>query len=333
MALEMKNGGPLISILTPVYNGEPYLSECIESVFAQTYQNWEHIIINNCSTDGSLATAERYAKKDKRIRVYCNDVFVDAETNHNIAFRKISKESKYCKVVSADDKIYPDCIKKMVNLAEEKPTIGIVGSYQEKMNEIQWKGLPKNINILSGREACRLSFLNNIHVFGNPTSVLYRSDLLRKNDPFYPHTLPHADTSAFYKHLINCDFGFVHEVLSMERVHEQQLSSYFIDNSSGNISYIDDFLQYGTLYLTNKEFEQRKNELIEQYYRFLGGCILKLRDWGFWKYQSARFREIGFKIEYIKLIKAVIYEITDEIKKPDIAFKKLVTVFKNKYYG
>jgi len=54
---------PLVSIVTPVYNGEPYLAECIESVLAQTYPNWEYIIQNNCSTDRTLEIASEYGKK------------------------------------------------------------------------------------------------------------------------------------------------------------------------------------------------------------------------------------------------------------------------------
>lgn len=54
---------PLVSILTPVYNGEEYLAECIESVLGQTYQNWEYCIVNNCSTDRTLEIANGYAKR------------------------------------------------------------------------------------------------------------------------------------------------------------------------------------------------------------------------------------------------------------------------------
>ena len=54
MAINLKGGqSPLVSIVLPVYNGEKYLAESLESVFAQTYQNWELVIINDGSTDGT----------------------------------------------------------------------------------------------------------------------------------------------------------------------------------------------------------------------------------------------------------------------------------------
>src|SRR6185436_5071933 len=94
---------PLVSVVTPVYNTEKYLAECIESVLAQTYSHWEYIIVNNYSTDRTLEIAQSYADKDHRIRVQTNTQFVDIMTNHNIGVRLISPESKYCKLVCADD--------------------------------------------------------------------------------------------------------------------------------------------------------------------------------------------------------------------------------------
>ena len=125
----MNSTYPLVSVLTPVYNGEQYLAECIESVINQKYSNWEYIIVNNCSTDRTIEIALEYAKKDSRIRVENNRKFVCCEENHNIAFRLISNESKYCKVVSADDWIYPECLIKLVDVAERNSKVGIVASY------------------------------------------------------------------------------------------------------------------------------------------------------------------------------------------------------------
>src|SRR5262245_48451206 len=122
--------GPLVSVLTPVYNGEDYLAECIESVLAQTYRNFEYTIVNNCSKDRSLEIALSYAKKDSRIRVHDNEQFVGVIENHNIAFRLVSGSAKYCKVVSGDDFILPEYLTKVVEFAEANPTVGIVGSYQ-----------------------------------------------------------------------------------------------------------------------------------------------------------------------------------------------------------
>ncbi len=96
-------GQSLVTVLTPVYNGEAFIGQCIESVLAQTYEDWEYVIVNNCSTDRSLSVAQRYAERDPRIRVVTNERFVNVITNHNITFRLLSPESKYCKVVHADD--------------------------------------------------------------------------------------------------------------------------------------------------------------------------------------------------------------------------------------
>ena len=63
----------LISIVLPVYNGEAYLADSIESILRQTYENWELIIVNDCSTDHTLEIAESYQKRDPRIRVFSNE--------------------------------------------------------------------------------------------------------------------------------------------------------------------------------------------------------------------------------------------------------------------
>jgi glycosyltransferase involved in cell wall biosynthesis len=167
---------PLISVLTPVYNGGAYLAEAIESVLRQSYDHWEYVIVNNRSTDETLAICESYVRADSRIRVVTNDEFVDCESNHNNAFRQISPESRYCKVVSADDWLLPGALSRFVEFAAEHPTAGIIGSYQQSGDAIRWKGIPADVELLSGRDACRLALINEIHVFGTPTSVLRQED-------------------------------------------------------------------------------------------------------------------------------------------------------------
>ena len=89
----------------------------------QSYANYEYIIVNNCSTDRSLdARAELREERPGVIRVVDYDVFVSQSQHYNRALQLISGKSKYCKMVQADDWIFPECLSKMTALAETKPS-------------------------------------------------------------------------------------------------------------------------------------------------------------------------------------------------------------------
>src|SRR4029077_20950956 len=147
---------PLVSVVTPVYNGAKYLRECIESALAQSYQNFEYIIVDNVSKDDTRKISEEYALKDKRIRVHSNSNFLPIIANHNRAFKLISADSKLCKVVSADDALFPECLSRIVDLTESAPSVGIVGSYQLSGGEGEWRlrnhGMPYFRSVITGRE-------------------------------------------------------------------------------------------------------------------------------------------------------------------------------------
>jgi glycosyltransferase involved in cell wall biosynthesis len=304
------------------------LEECIRSVLAQDFTDWEYILVNNRSTDDTLAIAESFARQDRRIRIVCNDSFVPVGENHNIAFRTISPSSVYCKVVSADDTIAPTCLRKMIELARSHPSVGIIGSYQLSAGNVKWKGLSPAVSVLPGRDVCRMDLLDGIHVFGNPTSVLYRSDLIRMTKAFFPHGQPHADTSACYRSLQNCDFGFVHEVLSEERIHPGQISVRIDKLGAGDVAYLEILLKYGPVYLVEEELAQKRVEVLEKYHRVLGGCCLKLKGREFWRYQSTRMRELGIPINWSKVAAGAIAEALTECKHPRVALGKIKLALK-----
>lgn len=321
---------PFVSILTPVFNGEKYLDACIESIMNQDYKHFEYIIVNNCSTDSTYEIASRHANQDSRIRVINSKSFVGVIENHNNAFRMISPESAYCKVVSADDWITPDYLTKMVAFAESHPTAGIIGCYQQSKDKIKWKKLPPSTEIISGQEICRRGLLDGGELFGTPTSLLYRSELVRKSERFYPHSLDYADTSACYKYLRDCDFGFVHEVLSFERIHDQQISEEVRNTGKGDVAYIQTLLEFGPIYLDADEFELRKKEVIENYHKWLGGYILKMAKKEFWAYHSSSMRDLGYPISWGKVIKCAMLEAFEESKYPKLALSKVLKVLNRK---
>jgi len=322
-----KSAQPLVSVLTPVYNGAEFLSECIESVLAQTYQNWEYTIVDNCSTDGTAEIACRYAAKDSRIRLHQNTEFLRAIPNHNNAFRQISSHSKYCKVVFGDDWIFPECLEQMVDLAQAHPSVGLVGAYSLEGKEVAWTGLPYPSPIVSGRQICRLHLIDHLYVFGAATNVMYRADLVRERSAFYNEDNIHADTEACFDLLRTSDFGFVHQVLTATRVREQSLTSMSNDLQTSYSGTLHVLASYGTDYLSKEEFQACWNENLTGYYKFLGKSALKGRDANFWEYHKKKLNELGGGYNRLRLASAVVQASAAAVLSPK---ETLAKIFKAK---
>ena len=98
---------PLVSIITPVYNAEKYLKTCIDSVLKQTYTNWELILVNDGSTDGSLDIIKQYAQLDVRIK------YIDKINEGPSLSRKSGTEQakgKYIQYLDSDDFLQENAI-------------------------------------------------------------------------------------------------------------------------------------------------------------------------------------------------------------------------------
>jgi len=299
---------PLVSVITPAYNTEKYLGECIESVLAQSYQNWEYVIVNNCSTDRSLEIAQQYAEQDERIRIYNNEKFLSQMGNWNQAMRQISAESKYCKVVHADDWLFPECLSRMVEVAEANPSAGIVGAYRLDETEVNLDGLPYPSTCVPGREICRLSLLEGLYLFGSPTSLLIRSNLVRNRANFYNESNIHADKEICFDILREADFGFVHQVLTYTRRHNESTTSLirrFNTYISGSLFVL---LKYGPVYLSNEEYRQKLVRRMNRYYVFLAKSAFEMREKEFWDYHKSELKELGLPLDRFKLFKAMLFQ-------------------------
>ena len=309
---------PLVSVVTPVFNGAHYLRECIESVLAQTYTYWDYTIVNNCSTDRTLDIAQEYAAKDARIRIHNNETFVRVIANHNIAFRQISPESKYCKVIAADDWMFPECLEKMVRLAEAHPSVAIVGAYGYGFHgtDVVWDGLPYPSTVTPGHQLCRTSFLGGPYVFGTPTSVLFRSDIVRSRPAFYNEGNLHADTEACFEFLEHHDFGFVHQVLTFSRVQEHSLTSYSKRVNTYLPSNLDMVIRYGPKYLSDEELKYVLRRRLRNYYRYLGEQVYKRRSQEFWSFHREKLAAVGYPLSTTRLVVASLSYALDIILNP-----------------
>jgi glycosyltransferase involved in cell wall biosynthesis len=321
-----KTTQPFVSVLTPVYNMGDYLGDCIESVLNQTYGNFEYIIVNNRSTDQTLDVAMKYAAQDSRIRVVTNERFVPVIENHNIAFGLMSPSAKYCKLVCADDFIFPECISRMVELAEANPSVGIVGCYQLSGDHILWQGFEYPRSVFSGRELGRRMFLANDPAlgFGTPSSTMYRADLVREISEFFPNPSPHADTSACFATLRKSDFGFIHQVLSYERTHSQTQSSASKALDRYSSAYLNDLIVYGPHYLQQDELNRCIAKSLKAYRRSLGvSYVVGSQGKEYWQYHEGRLRELAFPLTRVQLLRAVAVAALREMANPAQAIAKL----------
>lgn len=306
---------PLVSIVTPAYNEENYLAECVESVLAQTYTNWDYTIVNNCSTDATLAIAQKYAAGDPRIRVITNSALIPAIPNLNLAMRQISTASKYCKMVLADDWMFPECLERMVAVMENHASVGIVGAYGLADQRVLWTGLPYPSSRIRGHEICRQRLLGGPYVFGSPTSLLFRSDLVRSRDPFYDESNIQADSETCFELLKDCDFGFVHQVLTFsrdDRPGSRLVSSRKLNTAAAGV--LHELVKYGPHYLTPEEYDSRLKVATSRYYEFLASVFLRRRSREFWDYHRRSLKQETAKFSYPRLAYMVVKRVLDRFR-------------------
>jgi hypothetical protein len=123
----MENNNKLVSIITPLYNGEKYLGETIESVLNQTYRDWEMIIINDGSTDDGLRVAMDYAADEPRIHVFSQENAGSAAARNNGIRRA---KGRYIALLDADDLWEPWFLDQQLKLMEEKKCQHVYGAHK-----------------------------------------------------------------------------------------------------------------------------------------------------------------------------------------------------------
>lgn len=316
---------PLVSVITPVFNGAKYLRACIESVLAQTYPHLDYSIVDNCSTDKTLEIAREYAQKRPDIKIHVNKEFVGAIENHNRAFRSISADAKYCKLLSSDDWMYPECISKLVDVAERHPSVGMVGSYSINADGIRWPRLPLANEFFDGRQAARLFLLGAIDSFFTPSTVLYRASLVRAEQAFFPGSAPSADLEACLNCLRSSDLGFVHQILSFERIHDEATTAKVREMKSHFLDRLRILTEFGPAFLGKAELEGRMEEQLSNYYGMLAVACFNFRSKEFWELHKAGLGELGHSIYSRRLAGAIVAKFLDLALNPKTTSERILS--------
>lgn len=279
----MDSTGPAVSVVTPFYNTADYLGECIESVLDQTFEDFEYILADNASTDGSAEIARRYAAQDRRVRYVRFDELLPQVPNYNRALREADPGARYCKVAQADDLLLPQCLEAMVRFGDEHPEASLIGAYTVLQDEVFLDGLDFYETVVDGDDICRRYFDDGPYLLGNPTTHMYRMEDVTASFDFYDVDIPFEDADKAMELIVGRDFGFVHQVLTFVRTSNDSISTrlreYYVDAVTRRCL----LERYGSRVFETDDLDQRRQRLARRHYRILGEGLLLRRPHRFWK--------------------------------------------------
>jgi len=278
---------PIISVLMPVYNGEKYLKDSIDSILNQTYKNFEFIIIDDGSTDKTEEIIKSYS--DKRIRFIKNEKNLGIVKSLNLGIDLA--RGKYIARMDADDISLPERFEKQVEFMENHPEVNVCGSWIEYFGARSgvWKTLKSDAKIKVGL------------LFG---SQLAHPTILAKKEVFvsYPYREEYKDAEDYHLWvLMSKDYTFsnLQEVLLRYRIHEDQISQKYLANQS-KLS-----IQIQQLYLTSIDSKCKPYKSLEGK---ISSCknLFSLASFFICLFKTGYFEYKALFVMFLKKLKGVI---------------------------
>jgi glycosyltransferase involved in cell wall biosynthesis len=222
----------------PAYNAERWIREAIDSVLEQSYTNFELVVSNNASTDGTADIARSY--DDPRIRVETTATRIGPVSNHNRSVALSTGE--YVKFLHADDMLMPTCLEEMTSLALEDPSVGLVFAGREVLlddpsNEadLDWSRVHGRLHerlgdlapLNDGRALFRqvLGAGIEFNSIGEPSAVLASRACLAEVGLFSPRLRQIADLDLWLRIMLSYRVGYHSQALSIYRHHGQSVTA------------------------------------------------------------------------------------------------------------
>lgn len=204
-----------VTIVTPIYNSFSFLSETIDSVASQSISDWELILVDDCSEDGSYELACDYAKKDSRIRVFRLEKNSGAAVARNTAIKMAT--GRFIAFLDADDIWLPSKLEKQLRFMLENKVPFSFSDY-EKIDEsghvFGYVGVPERVSYHQLLKTCYIGCL----------TAMYDTEYFGK--VYMPEVRKRQDFSLWLQLLKKVDFAWgIKEPLAQYRVHSNSISA------------------------------------------------------------------------------------------------------------
>lgn len=236
-----------ISVVLPVYNGGEYLKQSVESVLMQDLQNFEFLILDDCSTDGSYEYLQ--GLKDDRIQLFRNEH--NKGLFYNLNFLIKHARSPLIKLWAQDDIMYPDCLSGFVSFHKSHPQIGFSYSGRTIIDENgdfkENDRVDTTPEIISTELHARIAYYTG-SIAGNIANVCIDKNALERVGPFNESMKISADFDMWVRLAEHYETGFIKKNLIKLRDHSGQLSrneNYYINHIREDIQvyrYLDNYV-------------------------------------------------------------------------------------------
>jgi hypothetical protein len=208
---------PIVSVVMSVFNGERFLREAIDSILSQTFRDFEFIVINDGSTDGTASILESYAKSDARVRVYYQESKGLIESlNRGCSLA----QGKYIARMDADDIAVKDRLMCQVTFMEEHPEVGVLGGAVEYVDAT---GKLLLTSYLPSEDSDIRSVLLCDVPFAHPT-VLIRKEIFRSVGGYRRAFQDAEDFDLWLRIAERCKLANLKAVVLKYRIHPEQVS-------------------------------------------------------------------------------------------------------------
>lgn len=230
----MNNISPLVSVIVPVYNHEKFIGETIQKVISQTYQNWEMLVVNDCSTDGSWKIIKELARKDDRIRTFKNKKNRGLVLNWKFLIN--NSRGEFVAFLEGDDFFYRNNLRKKMKIFEEYPDVGMVYCNFNVVNE-KGEVITKNHNKFQHIKTYRNESIepseylySKYHLVNSYGQVMVRKCIFDKIG--YPRTLDYTE-----KVFLPSDWDFNFRVSTQNKIYFTDDILFAYRRHSNNCSY------------------------------------------------------------------------------------------------
>ncbi len=273
---------PLVSILMTAFNREQYIAEAIKSVLDSTYQNWELIIVDDCSSDKTVQIAKDFVDKEQRIKVVVNNQNLGDYPNRNNAIGFASGE--YIMFVDSDDKILRNGIERCVQ------SMLLFPNAEYGMYYIEEKGSSR---FLPAEEAIQLHFFYKPFLTVGPGGTIIKNSFLKKLNGYPQRYGPANDMYFNLKAVIEGGVVLLPFEFHYYRIHHRQEQNNKYSYLYNNFRYLRDAVLELKLPLNQeqKEFILNKNRR-----RFLVNSVQYLLKSGNIKKAINAFRSAGYTV-------------------------------------